>query len=265
MNSGDVAKRRAPPCKTLEDLQIVIRQVEEILGPMVVIESDGIDTIMTFAEDRDAPATPVVLEPDTAQPSQRAGLDEFVARGACVIDGAAVQVAVYREGFRGVQTVSDEIPPEGRALLDTIATDEAPGYDVIYGGQKFTDLSHHPNIRVTITSGPNKGKVSTAAGRYQFLFSTWTAQQQELNLPDFSPASQDLAAWHLAQTVYRQQAKRDLLSDLKSEMLAKVGPALHSTWTSLPGGIEEGANASRLVTNYTRYLAKYLARPAGPR
>lgn len=262
MNSGDVSKRRAPPCKTLEELQIVIRQVEEILGPMVVIESDGTDTIMTFDEDQDAPATLVVLEPDTPQGSQRAGLDAFVARGACVIEGVAVQVAVYRAGFRAVQTVSNAIPPEGRALLDTIATDEAPGYDVIYGGRKFTDFSHHPDIRVTITSGPNKGKVSTAAGRYQFLFSTWTTLQQELNLPDFTPASQDLAAWHLAQTVYRQQAKQDLLPDLKNEMFGKVGPALHSTWTSLPGGIEEGANANRFVTNYRRYLAKYLAPPA---
>jgi muramidase (phage lysozyme) len=257
MSADDIAKRRAPQCKTLDELQTVVRQVEEILGPLVLIESDGTDTILSFDEGRDTPATPVALERDDGQASTRAGLDELVTKGVCIIAGDTIPVAAYRAAFRGGQTASDEIPPEGRALLDTIAGTESPGYDVIYGGRKFTDFSHHPNIAVEITSGPNKGRTSTAAGRYQFLFSTWTEQQRQLNLSDFSPQSQDKAAWHLAQTVYRQRENRDLLADLKNGILDKVGPALHGTWTSLPGGIEQGVNANRFVNNYTRNLAKY--------
>ncbi len=258
MNSSDVVVQTAPSGLTsVADLETVIGEAEETLGPLVVIENNGTDTFFSFDQGRERPATLVVLERDVGQASPRAGLDEFVTRGVCIIAGEIVPVAAYRAGFRGVQTVGNEIPPEGRALLDTIAGTESPGYDVLYGGRRFTDFSRHPNIAVPITSGPNRGRTSTAAGRYQFLFSTWTDQQRQLNLPDFSPQSQDKAAWHLAQTVYRTQETRDLLSDLENGIFGKVGPALHGTWTSLPGGIEQGVNANRFVTNYTRNLAKY--------
>jgi muramidase (phage lysozyme) len=241
----------------LEELQIVIRQVEEILGPLLVIESDGVDTIVSFDESRDTPATLLALERDVGEASTRVGLEEFVTRGLCIIAGDRLAVAAYRAAFRGVETANNELPPEGRALLDTIAGTESPGYDVLYGGGRFADFSRHPNIAVPIRSGPNRGKASTAAGRYQFLFSTWTAIQTELGLADFSPASQDKAAWHLAQTEYHRREQRALLSDLKNGAFDRVGPALHSQWTSLPGGIEQGVNANRFVKNYTVNLAKY--------
>ena len=65
-------------------------------------------------------------------------------------------------------------------------------YNVIFGGQTFSDYSHHPNIAVPIPSRP--GWHSTAAGAYQFIYSTWLRFASELGLPDFSPASQDAAA-----------------------------------------------------------------------
>ena len=259
MSSDDIATETAPRgLTTLTDMETVIGQIEETFGPLVAIDSDATDTFLKFDGGQERPATLVVLERDTGQPSPRDGVDLFVARGVCIIAGAALAVAAYRAGFRGTRTASDEVPPEGRALLDTIATDEANGYDVIYGGGKFTDFSRHPNIPVRITSGQNKGKFSTAAGRYQFLFRTWTEEQTKLGLPNFSPESQDKAAWDLAQTRYRQNTdRRDLLTDLQNGILDKVGPALHGTWTSLPGGIEQGRNANRFVNNYRNNLKKY--------
>lgn len=151
------------------------------------------------------------------------------------------------------QSPSDEIPLEGRALLDTIAEHESAGhYDIIFGGQRFTDFSHHPNIRVPIPGSP--GLVSTAAGRYQFLFSTWTTYQNKLHLPDFSPESQDKAAWALARADYHTRTHRDLLSDLKNGELDKIGPGLHDTWTSLPGGSEQTVTFDAFVTLYDSKL-----------
>src|ERR1700730_18569521 len=129
MNSTDVTRRRAPPSTSLTDLQTVVRQVEEILGPLVVIENDGTDTILSFDEGRDTPAPLVTLEPDVGQASRRAGVDELVTSGMSIVAGTTLAIAAYRVGFREVGTVSNEIPPEGRALLDTIAGTESPGYD----------------------------------------------------------------------------------------------------------------------------------------
>lgn len=164
-----------------------------------------------------------------------------------------------REAPARVQASAASISPEGRALLDTIASTEANSYNVIYGGQKFSDYSDHPRVNVPITSGPNAGRTSSAAGRYQFLGRTWDAQKRKLGLPDFSPASQDIAAYDLAKTVYRQKTGRDLDSDLKSKdpaVLSGIGSALAGTWTSLPGGIEQGQGSGRFVSSFNKFLER---------
>ncbi|CAN0621110.1 Glycoside hydrolase [Burkholderia multivorans] len=66
-------------------------------------------------------------------------------------------------------------------------------YNVIYGGQTFSDYSHHPNIWVPIPNDP-RHRGSTAAGAYQFIHGTWEGLAARLGLVDFSPASQDVAA-----------------------------------------------------------------------
>lgn len=65
-------------------------------------------------------------------------------------------------------------------------------YNVIYGGQTFSDYSHHPDVWVPIPSRPGYG--STAAGAYQFIFSTWNMVAGQAGVSDFSPASQDAGA-----------------------------------------------------------------------
>lgn len=64
-------------------------------------------------------------------------------------------------------------------------------YNVRYPGVTFSDYSKHPDVWVAIPSRPGYG--STAAGAYQFIYSTWTQYANELGLPDFEPSSQDAA------------------------------------------------------------------------
>lgn len=156
-----------------------------------------------------------------------------------------------------ISAVNRNLSPEARALLDTIAGDESPDYNTIYGGRKVSDLSRHPGIDVPIGRGPNAGKTSSAAGRYQFLKGTWNEQAQKLGLQDFSPENQDLAAWNLANETYGNKTGRDLQSDLSSNnpaLQARIGHVLSGTWTSLPGGIEQGAHANSFVDRYRRSL-----------
>jgi muramidase (phage lysozyme) len=142
----------------------------------------------------------------------------------------------------GVPTgaVNTAIPAEGRALLNTIAATESAGrYNVRYGGntpKTFQDYGDHPRVAEPITSGPDVGKSSSAAGRYQFVAPTWDAQKAKLGLKDFSPENQDLAAWDLAQTEYKNKTGKDLLTTLKSGQTADVLPTLSGQWSSLPGG-----------------------------
>lgn len=128
--------------------------------------------------------------------------------------------------------------PAQRRLLQAIAGGEATDYNVVYGGGRFTDFSDHPRKAVPITSGPNAGKTSSAAGLYQFLAPTWDETARELGLKDFSPESQDAAAWHLAAKTYERKTGRDLLADLQAGRTQDIAPALAGVWTSIPGGIE---------------------------
>lgn len=101
--------------------------------------------------------------------------------------------------------------------------DEA--YQTIVGGGRFTDVSAHPRKRVYIESL----KVwSTAAGAYQFLWGTWNECVEALGLPDFSPASQDLAALFL---IRRRAALPDLLAGRVEAAIKKCA----KEWASLPG------------------------------
>ena len=58
------------------------------------------------------------------------------------------------------------------------------GYDVIVGGELFTDYSDHPRKLVTL----NPKLKSTGAGRYRLLSRWWDACKQ-LGLKDFSEKS----------------------------------------------------------------------------
>jgi len=143
------------------------------------------------------------------------------------------------------------VPQVARQLLDAIAGGESAGaYDVIYGGDRFSDFSDHPRQYKTITSGPNKGQKSSAAGKYQFLGSTWDDQRAKLGLADFSPESQDAAAWNLARETYAQKTGRDLQADLEAGDTSRVASALKGQWTSLPGGIEQGVTADQFSQAY---------------
>jgi muramidase (phage lysozyme) len=146
------------------------------------------------------------------------------------------------------------LSPKARGLLDTIAGTESGGrYDITYGGGRLPDYSNAPAPQHVITSGPNAGRTTSAFGRYQFENATWNEAAAALKLTDKSPASQDRAAWWLAQRDYYRRSGRNLSADLESpdaSVRAGIGPSLRGTWTSLPGGIEATTNTDR----FTRQL-----------
>lgn len=118
-----------------------------------------------------------------------------------------------------------------KAFLDMLSFSEGTnkfgtnkGYDVIVGGSLFTNYSKHPNKLVKI----NTTLSSTAAGRYQLLARYYIAYKKQLNLPDFSPASQDAIA---IQQIKESKAYNDIIAGRFFEAVKKCA----HIWASLPG------------------------------
>lgn len=128
--------------------------------------------------------------------------------------------------FRLSGTCAGNLSASACALLGTIAYAEGTGerYDIIFGYQYFTSYANHP--RRLVCSG---GYCSDAAGRYQFLSTTWDGIRA--GLPDFGPASQDQAALRLI----RQRGVSDVDAiDTYAELSAAIYK-LNLEWASLPG------------------------------
>jgi len=147
------------------------------------------------------------------------------------------------------------------AFLNGISGGESAGkYNIRYtpsGGALYSDMNQHPRIRETIPKGPNAGKTSDAAGRYQFLSSTWDALMGK-NTP-FTPENQDLAAIKLAEQDYKRRTGKNLWDELeKRGFQPDIQAALAPTWEALNG------NRGRHLATYNESLKRYGGTPAGP-
>lgn len=123
------------------------------------------------------------------------------------------------------------LEPNVQAGLATIKTGEGTagpnGYRMLFGGELFWTYADHPRKAVTRMHG-DRVITSTAAGAYQILARTWDDVAPGLDLPDFSPQSQDVAALAL---IRRRGALQDLRDGRFDDFIAKCG----KEWASLPG------------------------------
>ena len=161
--------------------------------------------------------------------------------------------------------------PYIRALMRTISAAESnteDPYRLLYGGQRVKDLSVHPDQCVRIVNGPNQDDCTTAAGRYQFLTTTWEleagryhpdapAWYEVWERPSFEPEDQD-------QVVYGWLSDpeawgTDIAQQLREGEVNSVLALLSGTWTSLGYGIEDNSMSALLPQIYDEMLADELA------
>lgn len=199
-------------------------------------------------------------------PSQQ----DLLKRAAQQISTRSLPALNLKRGVSGTQPlVMRGGDPYIRALMRTITASEANvahPYHVIYGGQKVSDLSTHPNLCIPITLGPNRGKCSTAAGRYQFLNFTWREKAQRYHPRptgfwrwksySFEPKYQDAVvhAW-LSDS---QAWGVDISQLLRQGKLTQVLRLLSGTWTSLGYGIETNSMSRHLPRVYEHMLREEL-------
>lgn len=168
--------------------------------------------------------------------------------------------------------------PYVRALLRTISASEANDanpYNLLYGGSRFATYNHHPDKCVVIQRGPNVGQCTTAAGRYQFLTTTWEEKAQHYH-PNpsgwwiwqsysFEPEYQDRVVYKWLSD--RQAWDADIPKLLHQGDIRAVLRLLSGTWTSLGYGIEDNDITPYLGQIYQRLLAeerKTAAKPLAP-
>lgn len=209
---------------------------------------------------------------------------EIQILGFTILIGAvicgAVLLAVNLRGLPGLSPQAGEIrklpplvmktgDPYIRALMRTISASESNvsrPYHVVYGGKYILDLSRHPDWCVTIVNGPNRGKCTTAAGRYQFLSSTWKDKAKRYHPRpanfvwwqdySFEPEYQDAVVY--AWLSDRKFWKADISQMLREEKLTEVLRMLSGTWTSLGYGIETNSMSSSLPKVYRKMLKEEL-------
>jgi len=140
--------------------------------------------------------------------------------------GSAVSGSDSCDPARAIGIVS----AKRKALLDSIAYAEGTrgysqdGYNVLFSFKLISDCNHHPNK--VICSG---SYCSSAAGRYQFLNTTWSG----LKLANFRPENQTtgamtLIAWRKA-TIPGDRA-------MTATEFANVMSKISYEWASLPPG-----------------------------
>ncbi len=158
--------------------------------------------------------------------------------------------------------------PYLRALMRTISASESNvlrPYHVLYGSDYVGTLERHPNRCEAIGQGPNKGNCSTAAGRYQLLYSTWlelaARYHPERTDDPLDATGLSFAPIHQDQVVYAwlQDGRwGNLSAQLRAGRIQPVLRRLSGTWTSLGYGIENNSMSRELPRVYKRLLDEEL-------
>lgn len=131
-------------------------------------------------------------------------------------------------------TVDDLLDdPRTTALLDVLAEKESKRrYNAIGGGGgTFSNYADHPD------AGSKPGR---PAGAYQFDAVTWREMADQLQLPDFSPESQDRAAVHLLHKL--QATERLMKGDVTGAVLAAG-----RRWDVFPRSSDGLARGNRMI------------------
>lgn len=152
-----------------------------------------------------------------------------------------------------------------RVIREGESSQEPAAYRMRWGGlgkpvAYFDDFSKHPRIFEPTTGG----RVSSAAGAYQIVATTYDAVAPSLGITDFTPASQDALAVALID-------RRGALDDVMAGRIRTALMDLRQEWTSLPGAAENDGRYTmeRALAVYAKYggrlaVAEPDAQPAAP-
>lgn len=188
--------------------------------------------------------------PETTGMPVLTSIDDWIQQNVIESDAMSIPMQIFN---------LRDITPNVRAFIRTIATCEgtinAGGYAALYGStpgriKTFTGWADHPRLAQRISS--TDARYTSAAGLLQWMaispipgggstkVDTWDRMKAKLNLPDFSPDSQDRAAVELF-------AQFGALGDIQAGRVLDAARKLRSQWASLPGA---GYGQGERTTDY---------------
>lgn len=196
-----------------------------------LLKRDNIDSAQQNAQQLCSIPEQSTLE-GAVQPAQDGHLKFYLKTGESIANCRFTVGFIFADHF-DIQYLeggnSSGQPRATMAMLAVIAhaegTDER--YDLIFGFRTFSNFGDHP--RLLVCSG---GYCSTAAGRYQFLETTWDETRLAANLKDFSPGAQDRGA------IYRMESFRGMREHgqtLSRSQFERAIYKINREWASLPG------------------------------
>lgn len=132
-----------------------------------------------------------------------------------------------------------------QAFLDMIGKAEGADYDVWFGGAKIPSLAAHPGYQDRYVTISGQRFRPSAAGKYQFIKSTWDAISKRLGLSSFSPENQDTAAIELLREI-------GALPHILSGNFNQAVRIASDKWASLPYA-KDGQPTKSLLTVKSYY------------
>lgn len=146
----------------------------------------------------------------------------------------------------------DGMSARTRAFLDVIAFAEGTNdnYNVRFGHYTFSGYARHPRLIFCENS-----LCSDAAGRYQFLSTTWDMVARALGLRDFSPPNQDRGALYLM----RSRGVSNTSNIYSYSQFSSAIYRLNNEWASLPGSPygQPTRTMAALWAKFQQSVAKY--------
>lgn len=123
-----------------------------------------------------------------------------------------------------------DLPPVAGGVLNAIGKRESGNrYDIRYngsaGGGKINSFADHPR-----QSSPGPRGRSSAAGKYMFIGSTWDIAARGAGVNDFTPASQDKAAWFWANRTAKVETGKTVEELIASGDLRSLKRAFETQW-----------------------------------
>lgn len=159
-----------------------------------------------------------------------------------IVEQTALGYGAVGDGSTGDDVVAAGLLPQDRGVLNAIAQNESPAYNIWNGGSTFEGYEDHP---AATSKAPGE---STAAGRYQFILGTWraaTASYQQkfgVAVPDFSPEWQDRVALHWAEVQFNRhhtgKTFREILAGGNPQELLTIRDVLGKPRSANPNDLE---------------------------